>query len=117
MVKGNKQVTFMHYRDGDLWYRHDGGFEFPVPIADVGTATMLATDKALLFMRYIRKHAAMLEHANTQPPEGDPLDGRRPAFARGDLVRKRSGSQWQGCSGNGCAASAWRTPWASATTS
>ena len=39
-----------------------------------------------------------MNDANTQPPEGGPLDGRvrRPAFKRGDLVRKRSGSQWQG---------------------
>jgi len=66
MVKGDKRVTFLYYRDGDLWYRHDDGFEFPVPIADVGTATMLATDKALLFMRYIRKHAAMLEKGQAE---------------------------------------------------
>lgn len=37
-----------------------------------------------------------MNDANTQLPEGGPLDGRRPAFKRGDLVRKRSGSQWQG---------------------
>jgi len=66
MVTGNKQVTFMYYRDGDLWYRHENGFEFPVPIADVGTATMLASDKAMLFMRYIRKHATMLEQGKTE---------------------------------------------------
>ena len=37
-----------------------------------------------------------MNDANTQPPEGGPLIGRRPAFKRGDLVRKRSGAQWQG---------------------
>ena len=63
MVKGDKKVTFQYYRDGDLWYRHEDGFEFPVPISDVGNATMLATDRAMFFMRYIRKHAAMLESA------------------------------------------------------
>ena len=61
LVRGNKQVTFIYYRDGDLWYRHEDGLEFPVPIADAGGATMLATDKAILFMRHMRKHAAMLE--------------------------------------------------------
>jgi hypothetical protein len=66
MVKGNKQVAFLHYRDGDLWYRHEDGFEFPVPIADVGNATMLASDKAMLFMRYIRKHAEMLDKAKEE---------------------------------------------------
>ena len=63
MVKDNKQVTFIHYKEGELWYRTDDGFEFPVPVADVGAATMLAKDKALLFMRYIRKHVDMLNQA------------------------------------------------------
>tara|TARA_B100001105_G_scaffold101105_1_gene81032 strand:+ start:2527 stop:2760 length:234 start_codon:yes stop_codon:yes gene_type:complete len=65
MVKDNKQVTFVHFKEGELWYRTDDGFEFPVPVADVGTATMLAKDKALLFMRYIRKHVDMLNQART----------------------------------------------------
>jgi hypothetical protein len=30
-------------------------YVFPVPLSDVGDATLLATDKAMLFMRYIRK--------------------------------------------------------------
>lgn len=29
---------------------------FPVPIEDIGDATFLAEDKAILFMRYIRKY-------------------------------------------------------------
>jgi hypothetical protein len=66
MVKDNKQVTFIHYKEGELWYRTEDGFEFPVPVADVGTATMLASDKALLFMRYIRKHVAMLNQARAE---------------------------------------------------
>ena len=28
---------------------------FPVPLTDIGDATLLATDKAMVFMRYIRK--------------------------------------------------------------
>jgi hypothetical protein len=63
LVKDNKQVHLMHYRDGDLWYRHEDGLEFPVPVSDVGTATMLAQDKAMLFMRYIRKYIEMLKTA------------------------------------------------------
>lgn len=61
MVVDNKTVEFIFYRDGNLWYKTENGFEFPVPIEDVGTATFLARDKALLFMRYIRKHIATLE--------------------------------------------------------
>lgn len=66
MVKDNKQVTFVHFREGELWYQTEDGFQFPVPVIDLGTATMLATDKALLFMRYIRKHADMLTQARAQ---------------------------------------------------
>ena len=56
MVRDNKQVDFVFYRDGNLWYKTEDGFQFPVPTDDVGNATFLSQDKALLFMRYIRKH-------------------------------------------------------------
>ena len=36
-------------------------FRFPVPIAEAGTATFLAEDRAILFMRYIRKYMAVME--------------------------------------------------------
>jgi hypothetical protein len=65
MVKDNKQVTFVRFKEGELWYRTEDGFEFPVPVADVGNATMLAHDKALLFMRYIRKHHDILSQAHS----------------------------------------------------
>jgi hypothetical protein len=63
MITGDKKVTFTRYKEGELWYVTDDGFEFPVPVVDTGTATFLAHDKALLFMRYIRKHMQMLEQA------------------------------------------------------
>jgi hypothetical protein len=50
------QVTFEFYRSGELWYVCDNGFKFPVPIDDTQNATFLAKDKAILFMRYIRKY-------------------------------------------------------------
>jgi len=59
MIK-DKKVTFLHYKDGDLWYETECGFEFPVPVSDTGTATMLAVDKASLFMRWIRKHRTLI---------------------------------------------------------
>jgi len=52
----NKSVNFLYYKDKELWYVTDCGFEFPVPIDDTGTATMNHVDKAILFMRWIRKH-------------------------------------------------------------
>jgi hypothetical protein len=57
-VQGN--VNFTHYFDGSLWYVTEDEFSFPVPISDIGTATFLACDKAILFMRYIRKHMELL---------------------------------------------------------
>lgn len=62
-VKG--QVSFEYYRDGNLWYVTESGFKFPVPIDDIGNATFLARDKAMLFMRYIRKHMALAQAGNT----------------------------------------------------
>ena len=64
MVSDNKQVSFVRYYDGDLWYVTECGFDFPVPISDIGQAEFKATDKALLFMRYIRKHIQMLDGEN-----------------------------------------------------
>ena len=49
------KVTFQYYRDNQLFYKTDSGLVFPVPIADTDNATFLAEDKAMLFMRYIRK--------------------------------------------------------------
>ncbi len=53
----NKYVIFEYYRDGQLWYSVEGEiFTFPVPISDIGSATFNRTDKAIMFMRYIRKY-------------------------------------------------------------
>ena len=54
MIVNNQQVRFSFYRDKQLWYETECGFRFPVPIEDAGTATFLAEDRAILFMRYIR---------------------------------------------------------------
>lgn len=63
MVDTGKKVRFSWFRDGELWYRTECGFSFPVPISDIGSATLLAEDKAILFMRYIRKHMNMIDSA------------------------------------------------------
>lgn len=34
MVKDNKRVYFDFYRQGELWYKTECGFHFPVPIED-----------------------------------------------------------------------------------
>jgi len=45
------------------------GFEFPVPVSDCGDGTFLAEDKAILFMRYIRKHVAYLDESKRSHAE------------------------------------------------
>jgi len=63
LVKDNKKVTFSFYRSKELWYETEDGFLFPVPIEDTGTAVFLKEDKAILFMRYIRKYLKFLKKA------------------------------------------------------
>ena len=66
MVENKQKVRFRFYRDGQLWYATECGFEFPVPIAEAGTATFLAEDKAILFMRYIRRYMEFLKKSMDQ---------------------------------------------------
>jgi len=59
IVKDN-EVAFAKLRQGIAYYTvrvpSEGvDYMFPVPLSDVGEATLLAKDKALVFMRYIRK--------------------------------------------------------------
>jgi hypothetical protein len=61
MVSNDKKVRFMFYRDQALHYQTEDGFVFPVPIHDAGSATFGAQEKAMLMMRYIRKHIETIE--------------------------------------------------------
>ncbi|MCE7996586.1 MAG: hypothetical protein HEP71_31745 [Roseivirga sp.] len=57
IVKDN-QVSFSHYRAGHLYYNvpvDQDQYSFPVPVEDIGDATFLSSDKAIIMMRYIRK--------------------------------------------------------------
>lgn len=56
MVIDQKKVKFSFYRMGELWYVTECGFEFPVPISDTGTGVFPVSDKAILYMRWIRPH-------------------------------------------------------------
>ena len=63
----DQQVHFDYYRDGELWYKTDNGFIFPVPVNDkreIGNATFQRDDKAIMFMRYIRKYKEELDKEN-----------------------------------------------------
>jgi hypothetical protein len=60
-VQGNPaQVHFQFYRAGHFFYAVEDFYsselyEFPVPMDDIGNATLNRTDKAITFMRWIRK--------------------------------------------------------------
>ncbi len=56
----NKVVKFQYFREGELWYATEDGFKFPVPITDVGTGVFNAEDRAILFMRWIRKQREVI---------------------------------------------------------
>lgn len=58
IVKDNT-VRFVRYRQGIAYYGVDvpaqGAYLFPVPLDDVGEATLELEDRAILFMRYIKR--------------------------------------------------------------
>lgn len=60
-VKHDKKVTFQFYREGNMYYTTEDNELFPVPLEDVGTATLKREEKAILFMRYMRKFNALLK--------------------------------------------------------
>ena len=60
MIAG-KKVRFVCYKQKELWYTTEDGFEFPVPISDTGDGEFLSEDKAMFFMRWIRKYLEEIE--------------------------------------------------------
>ncbi len=66
MVSNNKKVFFTRYQQQELWYKTECGFEFPVPLSDTGDAAFIQEDKALLFMRWIKKHIDLINQAKKQ---------------------------------------------------
>jgi len=66
MVENGQKVRFQYYRDRELWYATECGFEFPIPIDDTGTGMFKVEDRAILFMRWIRKHQELLAQSRRQ---------------------------------------------------
>lgn len=69
MVSNGKKATFLCYQQNELWYMTECGFKFPVPIEDIGEAIVHSSEKAMLLMRFIRKHINMLEAARKKHEE------------------------------------------------
>lgn len=58
IVKDNNKASFGFYRAGIIYYTvsYNGiDYQFPVRLDDIGDATLMKEDKALMLMRYIRK--------------------------------------------------------------
>jgi len=68
LVKGDKKVRFAYYRDREFWYQHEDGLLFPVALKDVddpaSKATLPAEEKAMLFMRWMRKYIEAAKEAS-----------------------------------------------------
>lgn len=66
LVSKEHVVSFDSFRAGFFYYNvynvnktpTGDVYQFTVPIEDIGNATLLATDKAITFMRWIRKAIA-----------------------------------------------------------
>ncbi len=57
VVKDNT-IHFLKYRQGHIYYSikvQEVNYSFPVPLDDIGDATFDRNDKAIRFMRWIRK--------------------------------------------------------------
>ena len=90
LIKDGKKVRFSYFRDNEFWYEHEGGFRFPISLqeATTGRATFLAEDKAIYYMRWIKRYieTCKLEEA----PKG--FDGERSktlhSFPQGSITTK-----------------------------
>ena len=62
LVKDNKKVRFSFFRDKEFSFEQEDGFMFPVSLeeATASRVTILAEDKAPLYMRWMRKYIEAL---------------------------------------------------------
>jgi hypothetical protein len=70
VVGEDKRVNFIYLQNNELWYKTTSGFEFPVPVADTEGAKFLSEDRAMLFMKWIRKHIERLKKEDEEQPVG-----------------------------------------------
>ncbi len=63
LVRDGKKTTFMFYKEDELWYKTDDGFEYPIHVKETKGGIFLNKDKAIYHMRFIRPHFKMLEEA------------------------------------------------------
>lgn len=66
LVANGNMVKFVRFFEGEFIYATEDGFEFPVPVAAAEGATFLANERAMAFMKHIRKHLEMLQNARQE---------------------------------------------------
>jgi len=54
LIKG-KTATFVEFHGGNLFYEIDGMFRFPVPVDELQGASISSTEKASVFMKWIKR--------------------------------------------------------------
>ena len=59
LVKEN--CNFIHFVDNELWYETESGFQFPIPLKDVGTTLFISEYKGIRLRKWIRKHLEMIK--------------------------------------------------------
>ena len=69
-VRKGQMVHFQYFRDNEFWYKTDAGLLFPISLkeAQTGRATFLASDKAIYFMRWIKRY---VEACKREPFQND----------------------------------------------
>jgi len=57
-IDRGQMVHFEYFRDDEFWYITDKGLLFPIALseAQAGRATFLACDKAIYYMRWIKRY-------------------------------------------------------------
>ena len=66
IMKPNSVSRFVSYNGGLFLYITDNGFKFTIPATDLGPATLLAEDKTIMFMRYIRQQLELMQVVKNQ---------------------------------------------------
>lgn len=90
LVKGGQTVHFVQASEDALRYTTNDGFAFDVPLDDLGDGEFLAQDKAMLFMRYIRK----ARDAKIAAGEKDTVRAHETMAGEVTFVRARKGELW-----------------------
>jgi hypothetical protein len=63
-VNKGKKVHFQFYRMNVLYYKTELGLTFEIPISDTGTGTFPLEDKAINYMRWIRKQIEKIKEVD-----------------------------------------------------